>query len=833
MIVRVVSLANLRQQPPLVKKFLIERMIDGFVKKWGVLRLNELQIREPHVRHGIPHSGRSLQPQTTPTIGHMLTNRQTHATTMKLPAILLGLAASAAAQTLIGWNNLGMHCMDDDYSVFSILPPYNTINCQLIDSRGRLVTDATDLVVTYEAVADPDGSINTTAIGKTNFWEYSLPLFGAALPADTGLPFPAGNPGRKMPGAANEPQTMSYAELTHWFEAPGIPITPVDDAGHANPYPLMRLTAKTTGGTVLATTDVVLPVSSEMDCRACHASGSGDAAKPAGGWVGDPDPARDHRLNILRLHDRHLHTQPYDASLAAKGYPPEGLEASVRANPPKPVLCAACHASEALNTESFPDVAPLTRSMHSKHASVFAPDTGMTLNNIANRSSCYQCHPGSETRCLRGAMGAAVASDGSASMQCQSCHGTMSQVGAATRTGWLDEPNCQQCHTGSATQNNGQLRFTTVFESDGTPRVPVSQLFATNPDTPATGISLYRFSKGHGGLQCSACHGSTHAEYPASHHNDNLQNIAVQGHIGTLSNCTSCHAAMPETVSGGPHGMHPTGTNWINTHKEHGKSSSCLGCHGSDMRGTPLSRSFSDQTLTFIRNTTTYNIPLFRGASVSCFLCHKREDDGRLGGVVTTNGRPVAVNATLTVAGESGSVILSSNDPNNNPRTLRIVSQPQHGTVALAGSVATYFPDSGFTGPDSFSFAAFDGFADSNLGLVSVTVGNPATADALDSDGDQWPDLVEYALGLTNGYPNAPLARAMDFRDLGGTRYSTFSTSRAPAPGDVSTSVEFSSDFINWVPGVNVTNTPFLLEARDPDPAASHPKRFARIRASR
>jgi cytochrome c5 len=159
-------------------------------------------------------------------------------------------------------------------------------------------------------------------------------------------------------------------------------------------------------------------------------------------------------------------------------------------------------------------------------------------------------------------MGAAVAADGSATMQCQSCHGTMSQVGAASRTGWLDEPNCQQCHTGSATQNNGQLRYTSVFDTNGAPRVPVSQMFATNPNTPLADKSLYRFSKGHGGLQCSACHGSTHAEFPATHRNDNLQNITAQGHAGTRSNCISCHPSMPSTVSGGPHGMHPTGTNW-------------------------------------------------------------------------------------------------------------------------------------------------------------------------------------------------------------------------------------------------------------------------------
>jgi hypothetical protein len=756
---------------------------------------------------------------------------------MKTLALLLGLATSAAAQTLVGWNNLGMHCMDDDYSVFSILPPYNTVDCQLIDAQGRLVTNAAGLVVTYQAVADPDGSINTSSIGKTNFWDYSPVLFNAPLPPDSGLPFPAGNPGRNMPGPHNQPQAMGFDSGMRWFEAAGIPITPVDDAGRSNPYPLMRLTAKTTGGTVLATTDVVLPVSSEMDCRACHSSGSGDAAKPAGGWVNEPDSARDHRLNILRLHDRHLGTQPYDDALAAKGYPKKGLEASVR-DQNKPVLCAACHASEALGAPSFPGVAPLTRSMHSKHAEVIAPNTGMALNNIANRSSCYQCHPGSETRCLRGAMGAAVASDGSAAMQCQSCHGGMNQVGAANRTGWLNEPNCGSCHTGTATQNRGKLRYDSVFdETTGEERKPLLGIFSSNPDTPAAGISLYRFSKGHGGLQCSACHGSTHAEFPAAHRNDNLQNIAAQGHAGTRSNCTSCHA-MPAissaTASAGPHGMHPTGTNWITVHKDYGESSSCLGCHGADMRGTPLSRSFSDQTLTFNHDTTPHSIPLFRGANVSCFLCHKRENDGKLGGLFTSNGRPAVTNTVLaTAVNKAGSVTLNSSDPNGNSRSLRIVNQPQHGTVALANNVATYFPDRGFSGPDSFSFAAFDGFADSNLGLVSVTVGNPKAADTLDSDGDQWPDLVEYALGLSTDFPNPPLAQATAFRDFGGTRYWTLSLSRAPAPGDVTAGVEFSSDFVNWVPGVTFASSPFLLEVRDPDPAALHPKRFTRIRANR
>jgi len=42
--------------------------------------------------------------------------------------------------------------------------------------NGVLVTNASGLVVTYRAVADPTGSINTTSLGKLNFWDWALPL---------------------------------------------------------------------------------------------------------------------------------------------------------------------------------------------------------------------------------------------------------------------------------------------------------------------------------------------------------------------------------------------------------------------------------------------------------------------------------------------------------------------------------------------------------------------------------------------------------------------------------------------------------------------------------
>ena len=40
---------------------------------------------------------------------------------------------SSAGYALIAWSELGMHCIDGkDYSVFSVLPPYNIIHAQLV-----------------------------------------------------------------------------------------------------------------------------------------------------------------------------------------------------------------------------------------------------------------------------------------------------------------------------------------------------------------------------------------------------------------------------------------------------------------------------------------------------------------------------------------------------------------------------------------------------------------------------------------------------------------------------------------------------------------------------
>lgn len=684
-----------------------------------------------------------------------------------LAAALLGaVRAHAASAQLLGWNNLGMHCMDSDYSVFSILPPYNTINAQLI-AAGRLITNGAGYTVTYQAVADPDGSINKTSAGKGNWLQYAPLLYGGVA-ADQGLPFP-GPESFWMPGTNNTPQGMLFDAGFDWFYAYGIPITPYDDAGNKNPYPLMRLIARNAVGTAIATNDIVLPVSDEMDCRACHASGGRDRAKPAAGWVWSDNPERDFRLNILRLHDQMQfsnHTDLYVSALAARGFNPQGLYRGVVADG-KPVLCAACHASEALGTGSYSNIPPLTASIHAGHARARDPDTLLSLDNTANRSACYRCHPGSTTRCLRGAMGGAIAADGTLEMRCQSCHGNMSHVGRAGRQGWLDEPTCQQCHTGTAISNNGQIRYTSCFtDTNFTERVAVNQTFATKSNTPAPGLSLYRFSTGHGGLQCSACHGSTHAEFPATHRNDNLRNERIQGHAGVMIECTACHTSMSvnsTTARGGPHGMHPVGQTWVKEHHDFiGNLANCQACHGADYRGTPLSRMQTSRAINVSMDGTAVTFPTFKGAEVGCYNCH----NGPFQSSPNTSPNPTVAN-------------LVTNTLNHQPLTFalpvggagavaRIISQPAHGSVGISNNVATYFPEPGYVGADTFTFAAWNGSKNSTLatGTVNVAQGAyslSATTSVPPSYPAQWP--APFAVAPRPGNLSGALTFAWDFGD--------------------------------------------------------------------
>ena len=349
---------------------------------------------------------------------------------------------------LIGWNDLGMHCMNQNYQDLCILPPYNNLKAQLIKRGNPPQLINSNVALNYQF------QNNTYSTGKVNFWTYAKQLFGVTLADNTGLT------GNGLTG------TMKWNDPL--FEATGVPLTPFEDNSTTEqPYQLADVTASDASGKILDKTTFVTPVSVEIHCDTCHTGGGGSAES-----------------NILRLHDEE-----------------EGTALSSS----KPVLCANCHQSNALGTKLIPGIPPLSQAIHGKHA-----------EELGNSTSCYSCHPGIKTKCLRDAMF-------SAGKTCTDCHGSLSNVASTIKQGrrpWLDEPKCASCHDATHAENSGKL---------------------------------YRNSTGHGGLYCTACHNSPHAIVPSVEPRDNIQAIRLQGAAKPLKNCLICHATAP--TGSGPHGL--------------------------------------------------------------------------------------------------------------------------------------------------------------------------------------------------------------------------------------------------------------------------------------
>ncbi len=512
----------------------------------------------------------------------------------------------ATTYALMAWSELGMHCIDGkDYSIFSVLPPYNIIHAQLVKKGEPPTIITSGVTITYQATKDTKGSINSISSTKTNFWDYVDLLFLASPPPDTGLA------GYKTQG--NTPNPMTYNATLGYWEAVGIPTIPYDDKGNFNPYPMALLVAKDSNtGQVLATAKIVLSVSDEMSCANCHASKTDPAAKPAKGWVNNPDPNKDMKLNILRKHDDRWQISKYLGQLQKLGYNYQSTlyQTAVSGTP---VLCAACHADNALGLAGLPGINPLTTDMHTLHGpQVNYPNKATLDQGTTDLATCYVCHPGPKTLCKRGAMN---------KVNCFNCHGDVSHVGDPSRTGWLIEPACQMCH-------NTSRRYKTAFTSKWVWRQTKDQTFATNPNVPVKGSDLYRYSTGHGSVFCSGCHGSPHAEFPTLQANDNVYPKNLQGYAAKITECTVCHTNLAADGTNGPHAIHTLGQTWVDGHPDyvdkHGHQA-CAYCHGKTYHGSVLSQA-KVQRIFNIDDGGKKTFPALH--QFSCYDCHNGPGGG-------------------------------------------------------------------------------------------------------------------------------------------------------------------------------------------------------------
>ena len=287
-----------------------------------------------------------------------------------------------------------------------------------------------------------------------------------------------------------------------------------------------------------------------------------------------------------------------------------------------------------------------------------------TVTEYVLQETCYQCHPGKRTQCLRGAMA-------NAGIVCQDCHGELADVGldftsGGSRVPWASEPGCQSCHTGDAENKNHPadaiiaddgIRLLQAYVNDA------NQLIQSPTSRFAENESLYRLSgnsnnlgekQGHKGIMCEGCHGSTHAIWPNANinANDNITAVQLQGHSGTINECSTCHTGDLGLTLDGPHGLHEISvisdnngeldpnieiTTFNRDHEELNSRQQCKGCHGTDGLGTVLSKTKADRTLACkeedrngcekieVNGSERKRVFVPKGTQISCKLCHENK----------------------------------------------------------------------------------------------------------------------------------------------------------------------------------------------------------------
>ncbi len=301
------------------------------------------------------------------------------------------IPATSMNYVIFAWNDLGMHCDQDDYSNFCVLPPFNTLHVQVFRRGGDAGLMTSGITVSYAFPKKTNSTLHT------NFWTYA-PQFGWNVPPNVGI--------TGTPLAGN----MSLDSKGVGFVATGIPITPYDDDGTWDPYGTAVITVKDSSGNVLQSANVVAPVSTEMMCSNCHGT-------------------TNTQLNILQAHDSHNGT-----TLAAD-------QASGVVH-----LCGSCHQDNALGTPGQAGVESLSLAMHNFHKDKM----NTTATASGTTPDCYNCHPGPKTECMRGIMYRA----GKSCHDCHGDMYGMTNSLLSGRQPWLQEPQCGSCHDASHAENS-------------------------------------------------------------------------------------------------------------------------------------------------------------------------------------------------------------------------------------------------------------------------------------------------------------------------------------------------------------------------------------------
>ncbi|WP_136524476.1 hypothetical protein [Geomonas ferrireducens] len=455
--------------------------------------------------------------------------------------------ASAYTYKVIANNDLGMHCACPTFEGFLLLPPFNTIRAQVIQYGGdKPIVVSSGVTVSYSFAEETDATLQADTYFSS--WIANAPkLFPGFQPVVNG----------KVKGLTGKgiADLMSYDSQSMSYVAAGVPAYPVTTGNTAkdimtdplggpkrDPYLTANITVKNTAGTVVATTSTVVPVAFG-GCCSCHltlASQNGYPATPAGSFaylgkmhsqnssgidISMIDPDGDGKGGPVRC--SWCHWDPAMGESAAPGWP-TGTK-----------LLPGATFTLKKSAYSFSDVLHRFHSQSQKVLTQYDP-------NIAN--NCYDCHPGNNVNCYRGAH------KGKTAIWCSDCHGNLNQRVATNQLAkpWL-QATLPTCYNPSPGVNS-------AFACHS------ANTYKTNVSWDPNLFGKYINARGHytSVLLCQTCHGMPHGENPSTSAPDNVQNSTLQGAIKAvyptgkdksyaLGVCDVCHYQKSTTWSVPPH----------------------------------------------------------------------------------------------------------------------------------------------------------------------------------------------------------------------------------------------------------------------------------------
>lgn len=98
-------------------------------------------------------------------------------------------------------------------------------------------------------------------------------------------------------------------------------------------------------------------------------------------------------------------------------------------------------------------------------------------------------------------------------------------------------------------------------------------------------------------------------------------------------------------------------------------------------------------------------------------------EEGVITFMVTTNAPPTATAQTVSTAEDLDlPLTLTGTDPESQPLTFAVATNPSHGSLSGTPPNVTYSPTLNYHGPDSFTFTAHDGSTTSAPATITITV---------------------------------------------------------------------------------------------------------------